>query len=198
MRWWELWKSPCLQRSSGPAGRREGTWQLLPGRWWAERKTKSRLFSFSRWPTVTSRRRMKRDTCVTGWWRSTMIEVMGGATPITCSLLRELLATSVRAVMRAVTVFKGFCWPAVTTRPLPWNKHSRCETTGRPILRFTLHLYLLRAGLIGWWETLPVFGNLQCPQVATSCEPQLRAGAQGLLSSPEGKGIRNTFLVGVC
>lgn len=60
-------------------------------------------------------------TCVTGWWRSTMTELMGGATPITCTLLRGALATSARAEMRAVTVFEGFCWIAVTTRPLAWK-----------------------------------------------------------------------------
>lgn len=34
----ELWRSSCLQRSCGPAGRSGGTWQLSPDRQWAERK----------------------------------------------------------------------------------------------------------------------------------------------------------------
>lgn len=51
---------------------------------------------------------------------------MGGATPITWRLLRAVLPTSVRAVMRAVTVFEGFCWLAVTTRPLTWNNKHYC------------------------------------------------------------------------
>lgn len=65
-------------------------------------------------------------TCVTGWWRSTITELMGGATPITWRLLRAVLPTSGRAVMRAVTVFEGFCWLAVMTRPLTWNNKHYC------------------------------------------------------------------------
>lgn len=38
-----------------------------------------------------------------------MTELRGGATPVTCSLLRVLLDVSGRAVMRAVTVFEDFC-----------------------------------------------------------------------------------------
>lgn len=62
------------------------------------------------------------DTCVTGWWRSTITELMGGATPITWRLLRAVLPTSERAAMRAVTVLEGFCWLAVMTRPLTWKQ----------------------------------------------------------------------------
>lgn len=54
-----------------------------------------------------------------------------------------------------------------------------------------------------WVETSPVFGNLQRPQVAVSCEPRLRAGlllpwTHPHQNSPEEQGIRRTFLVGLC
>lgn len=59
-------------------------------------------------------------TWVTGWCLSTTMELMGGATPMTCRLpgLRPILPSSERPVIRAVTVFEAFCWPAVTARTL--------------------------------------------------------------------------------
>lgn len=60
-------------------------------------------------------------TCVIGWWRSTTTELIGGATPITWRPPCGTLPTSDRAVMRAVTVFEDFCWPAVTIRAPDWK-----------------------------------------------------------------------------
>lgn len=71
------------------------------------------------------------DTWLTGWCLSTTMELMGGTTPMTCRLpgLRTALASSERPVIRAVTVFEAFCWPAVTVRTLVCgNCHYKTTT----------------------------------------------------------------------